>query len=96
MIPIIVASTAAFIEHLSDLVDGGQLTYPVEQLVLRRLINQQDCPLCCAPAGCMCHTDGGQNLRRTHLVRLQVASSADLAAAIRWAVLEHDRQCRER
>jgi hypothetical protein len=43
-------STAMFITRLSDLVPDG-ITYPVEQVVLRYLVDSRACPLCVAPPG---------------------------------------------
>lgn len=93
--PKYVASTSAFVERLSDRVEGGRLPYPVEQLVLRWLVDQLDCPLCLAPTGTMCYTYGAQNLRRTHLPRLQRATPRQIDLAIQWAILEHQRQLQE-
>lgn len=88
-----VESTASFIQGLSALVDGG-ISYSVEQLALRYLINASDCPLCGACAGFMCITFGAQNLRRTHMERLEV-TPLERRLAVEWALREHQRQCLE-
>lgn len=88
-----VESTATFIQSLSDVVPGG-ISYPVEQLVLRYLVDVRDCPLCLAIAGFMCNTYGSQNLRRTHPARLEV-TPLERKLAVQWALLEYRRQREE-
>jgi hypothetical protein len=80
-------STAMFITRLSDLVPDG-ITYPVEQVVLRYLVDSRACPLCVAPPGSLCWTFGSQSLRHTHPARLDVPS-IELRLIVEWAVLEH-------
>lgn len=89
-----VQSTAAFVEALSELVPGG-ISYSVEQLVLRYLVDTRSCPLCTAEPGFQCHTVGSQNLRRTHLERLKTVSDSEIKVTVEWALLEHERQRRE-
>jgi hypothetical protein len=89
-----VESTAAFIKGLSTVLDGG-ISYPVEQLALRYLIDTRDCPLCGACAGFMCKTFGAQNLRRTHMERLVEVTPLERRLAVEWALLEYQRQCLE-
>lgn len=94
VMPPYVESTATFIKSLSDVIPGG-ISYPVEQLVLRYLIDARDCPLCKATAGFMCNTFGGQNLRRTHEARLEI-TPLERKLAVDWAILEYRRQRSQR
>lgn len=85
VMPQSVDSTSAFVAQLSSLIDG--VTHNVEQLVLRFYVDHRDCSLCLAEAGVMCRTVGGQNLRRTHLCRLQ-GSDLERVAVVHWAILQ--------
>lgn len=87
------ASTAIFVARLSDLIPGG-ITYPVEQVVLRYLVDSRSCPLCLAPPVSLCRTFGSQNLRHTHPARLNLPDE-ELRLAVEWAVLEYERRCSE-
>lgn len=71
-------STALLIESWSK--DREEhLSWQVEQLVLRRLINTRPCPLCGAWFGDLCVVYGGAaSLRRTHDIRIRMTRSERL------------------
>lgn len=84
-------STHAVVARLSQ---GRRvnLSSDVEQLVLRRLVDQRDCPLCMAPAGTLCDVYGGvSTLMRTHPIRLRL-TRAEREAVINWALRKSARR----
>lgn len=79
-------STALLIENLSVGRDE-HLSWDVEQVILKRLVNTRCCELCQAPYGQLCRVYGGvASLRRTHPIRLRLTRGerrAVVAAAVR-------------